>query len=149
MNSLDTNILYYATNADCPEHPAAQELLNRARTDGKNWILADQVLFEYYRLVRNPRVLQSPLSASEAARLVDFFRRDLGVRHCAYDPRLFSAIMKRAGAAGFPRRRLFDLVLAETLRHHGVVRLYTHNPKDFEELGYFEVIDPIAGNGDL
>lgn len=144
MNSIDTNILYYATNADCPEHGAAMEVLGRARRDASDWILADQVLFEYYRLVRNPRVLESPLGAPAAARFVDFFRRSLGARHCAYEPRLFGAVMERARAAEFPARRIFDLVLAETLKHHGVTRFYTHNPKDFEELGYFEVIDPIA-----
>lgn len=65
MNSLDANILYYATNADCPEHRPALEVLDRARGEPGDWILADQVLFEYYRLVRNPRVLESPLSGPE------------------------------------------------------------------------------------
>lgn len=118
-------------------------MIDQAQRDGENWILSDQVLFEYYRLVRNPRVLELPLSAPEAASFIEYFRNSLGVRYCAYEPRHLGAVLTRARAGDFLARRVYDLVLAETLKHHGVRRLYTHNPKDFEDLGCFEVVDPI------
>ena len=56
MNSLDTNVLYYATNADCQEHPWARSVLEELLAAPSERVIADQVLCEYYRLVRNPMV---------------------------------------------------------------------------------------------
>jgi len=56
MKSLDTNILLYAANEDCSEHPAALRLLDEALASPHEWILADQVLFEMYVGLRHPRV---------------------------------------------------------------------------------------------
>jgi len=108
------------------------------------WILADQVLFEYYRLVRNPAVLSRPLSAGEAARRLKFFREELGCLHCCYESRLFEELAELLGAASFAPARTFDAVLAVTLRSHGVDTFYTRNAKDFEPFGWFTVIDPFA-----
>lgn len=47
---------------------SASWLLEQVAGEPGAWILTDQVLFEYYRLVRNPVVLSRPLSAAEAAR---------------------------------------------------------------------------------
>lgn len=48
MKSLDTNLLLYAADEDCPEHAAASRLLEAALAAPHEWILADQVLFEFY-----------------------------------------------------------------------------------------------------
>jgi toxin-antitoxin system PIN domain toxin len=144
MNSLDTNILFYATNIRSPGHQAARGLLERIAGEPGEWILADQVLFEYYRLVRNPTVLARPLSAGQAARRLRFFREELGCLHCAYEPRLFEELAGLLGASSFAPARTFDAVLAVTLRSHGVETFYTRNTKDFERFGWFKLIDPVA-----
>jgi len=141
---LDTNILFYATNLRSAEHDAARRLLEQVAGEPGGWILADQVLFEYYRLVRNPVVLSRPLSAAEAARRLLFFREELGCLHCAYEPRLFSELAALLRAGSFPPARTFDAVLAVTLRSHGVDTFYTRNVKDFERFGWFTVVDPVS-----
>jgi toxin-antitoxin system PIN domain toxin len=144
LNSLDTNVLYYATNTASPEHEKARALLERVGNEPFQWIIAEQVLFEYYRLVRNPVVLAKPLGADEAAKKIRFFRDELGCQHCAYDRGCWEeAILGLAGAA-FPARRTFDLVLAVTLRRNGVDTFYTRNVADFESFGWFRVIDPLS-----
>ena len=55
------------------------------------------------------------------------------------------AVWTFAGRPGFARRRLFDVRLGLTLRHHGVCELATRNIDDFAELGFDRVWDPIAG----
>ena len=60
MNSLDTNILIYASNEDAPEHAKAQKVVAKLLATPGEWILADQVLIEFYRALRNPAVFQSP-----------------------------------------------------------------------------------------
>ncbi len=44
----------------------------------------------------------------------------------------------------FARRRIFDARLAFTLQHYGITHFYTQNVKDFRDLGFQEVIDPLA-----
>jgi toxin-antitoxin system PIN domain toxin len=143
MNSIDTNILFYATNASCPEHTAARGILERAAREPLEWILADQVLVEYYRLVRNPAVLTHPLTATEAARRLRFFRDELGCRHCAYDRGCWEEVLAGLSERAFPARRTFDLVLAVTLHRNGVDAFYTRNVSDFKGFSWFKVIDPI------
>jgi len=43
----------------------------------------------------------------------------------------------------FPRRRTYDLVLAVTLRSHGVKEFYTRNVADFRTAGFESVVNPI------
>ena len=118
MNSIDTSVLLYAINRDCPEHGAAIGLVRRALAEPSSWIVADQVWFELYRLLRNPSVLSAPLSAADAAETIEWYR----------------------GRSGW---LTFDAVLAATLKAHGVRTLYTRNSRDFRTMGLFEVSDPI------
>ena len=82
MKSVDTNILYYATNRRCREHPRALQLISGLAETPNDWVIADQVLLEYYRLVRNSSVLDHPLSGSEAAIRLRYFREEVGCLHC-------------------------------------------------------------------
>jgi uncharacterized protein len=148
MNSLDTNLLYYATNQSCPEHALALEFVEQALHESSGWIVADQVLLEYYRLVRNPMVMEKPLSAGEAAERVRFFREETGWRRCCYSRECWDEVFGGLSAPRFPARRTFDLVLAVTLRRNGVKAFYTRNPRDFAGLGWFSVTDPLAAARD-
>ncbi len=144
MKSLDTNILYYATNLRCPEHAKAAALVRSVRLSPREWILADQVLFEYYRLVRNSAVVERPLDAREASARLHYFRDELGCLHCSYDQSLFAEIALLLADTGMPASRTFDRVLAVTLRSNGVRTFYTRNVRHFQDLGWFDVIDPIG-----
>jgi len=144
LKSLDTNVLYYATNTACPEHERARALLERVAHEPLQWILADQVLFEYYRLVRNPVVLAKPLAASEAAERLHFFRDELGCRHCAYDRGCWEEAISGLSELSFPARRTFDLILAVTLHRNSVDTFFTRNVSDFESFGWFQVINPLS-----
>lgn len=112
--------------------------------DPPEWIVADQVLLEYYRLVRNPAVLQKPLSATDAGRRIRFFRDETGWRHCAYDRDCWNEAVLGLSDSSFPARRTFGLVLAVTLRRNSVDTFFTRNPADFDAFGWSIVIDPLA-----
>ncbi|MBA4386728.1 MAG: VapC toxin family PIN domain ribonuclease [Verrucomicrobia bacterium] len=143
MHSLDTNILLYAMNADCPEHQQALTVMEEMLRAPSQWIIADQVLLEYYRLVRNPAVLAQPLDATTAACQIQYFREKAGCAHCSYETAMWPRLSSLLQSPSFPARRTFDAVLAVTLKAHGVKRLFTRNVADFEPLGWFEVVDPI------
>ncbi|MFZ4732455.1 MAG: type II toxin-antitoxin system VapC family toxin [Pirellulales bacterium] len=143
MKSLDTNILLYAANEDCPEHPPALRLLDEALAAPHDWILADQVLFEMYVGLRHPRVFAKPLSAGEALKRVAFLREKSGFSFCCHQLPAWPAIRAGLALPSFPRRRTYDHVLAVTLKSHGVTTLYTRNVADFRAAGFAAVIDPI------
>lgn len=144
MQSLDTNILLYAINRDCAEHEPCRALVAGALEQPDHWVIADQVWFELYRLLRHPVVLRNPLNAATAADTVAWYRDRTGWASCAWSTAHMGRLQERWCEDEFPARRTFDAVLALTLRAHGVTRLYTRNTRDFATAGFAEVIDPVA-----
>lgn len=59
MKSLDTNILIYAANNRAPEHAKALELVNEMLANPDEWIIADQVLWEFYKALRHSKILEN------------------------------------------------------------------------------------------
>lgn len=141
--SLDTNILLYAVVEDCPEFPATRELVDGLLEQPETVVIADQVWFELYRHLRNPRVVARPLAANEAASLIDWYRNRSGWGRCAWDIGLFDQILPVLAAHHRAPRHVFDLVLAATLRDAGITRFYTRNARDFAQLDWFEIDNPI------
>ena len=144
MKSVDTNMLIYASDADCAEHAPAKALMDQALRDRFDWVIAEQVWFEFYKALRNPRVFRNPLSGPEAAERVRFLRDESGLSHCSYHPTSFAAVIGILASRSFPYQRTHDALLAVTLRDAGVKTFYTRNEKDFANAG-FSVVNPIDG----
>ena len=142
MKSLDTNIILYSINKDCPEHNICRQLVDRALDEKDSWIVAEQVWFELYRLLRNPVVLQHPLSAPHAAETINWYRQS-GWLQCAWEPDMMKDLIVLWKEETFPVRRSFDAILAVTLKAYGVKDFYTRNNKDFNRLGFFNVLNPL------
>jgi toxin-antitoxin system PIN domain toxin len=145
VKSLDANILVYAHNIACAEHPAALGVFSDFLGNASGWVLADQTLFEFYRCIRNPFILAKPASAADAAAIIDKVRNKSGCGHCHYSEGEWTQAIKQLQGRDFPYRRTFDAVLAATLLAHGVDTFYTHNLKDFGGSGFAKLIDPITG----
>lgn len=143
MNSLDTNILIYAVNSGCVEHERAKRVYESMLKDPSQWILSDQVLFEFYRGLRNARILERPLNHQEALRQIEFLREHSGVQHCAYEAVFWNDFMKGFRDDPSKSSHIFDRILAITLRKNGVSTFYTRNTKDFAEFGFKSMVNPI------
>lgn len=143
MKSLDTNILVHALDRSSPHHEACFPLYESLLRDRNTWILADQVLFELYRLLRNPTVFRNPLTAAQAARTLERIRDGGAAMHCAYEARHWPKVMDLLRR--FPDRKgilVFDAALAVTLQARGVTTFHTRNTRDFRDFGLFDVVDP-------
>lgn len=142
MLSIDTNILLYAQNADCPEHGAAAAFLAGCarRTDVA---ICELVLMELYQLLRNPTVVTHPLDGPEAADVCHTFRRNRRWALIENAP-VMNEVWALAAAPGVARRRLFDARLALTLRHHGIDEFATRNINAFTDFGFARVWNPIT-----
>jgi len=141
--SLDTNILLYASNEDAAEHAVCKKLLQGVVDAPADWVVADQVYFELYVALRNPKVMQRPMSAAEAANHVSTVRNELGIMHCGYRTECWSHVLHSMKNDDFPFRRTHDAVLAATLLAHGVKVFYTRNTKDFLASGFDQVVNPV------
>ena len=143
MKSLDTNILVYASNEDAPEYKKARKIVEILLGNADEWILADQVLIESYRALRNPAVVERPLSAKDAWALVNFYREEAGCRRCCFELEMWQVLEQHLKSNRFEARLTFDAVLAVTLISNSVDLFYTRNTKDFVYFGFHTVINPI------
>lgn len=142
MISVDTNILLYSQNADCPECSLALGFLQDI-SGREDVVICELVLVELYLLLRNPAVLASPLPASKAVAVCRAFRANPKWRLVENAP-VMPAVWESAEIEQFPRRRIIDLRLARTLQHHGVTQFATANIKDFRDAGFDRVWNPLA-----
>jgi predicted nucleic acid-binding protein len=143
LSSLDTHILVYAADEDAVEHPKASALMERALREPSRWMVAEQVLWEFYKALRNPRVVTRPLSAEQSARRIRFLREESGFLRCCYELNQWREVMQTLARPRTPFQRTHDVVLGVTLRAHGVERFYTRNTGDFQKVGFRELINQI------
>jgi toxin-antitoxin system PIN domain toxin len=142
MIGIDTNILIYARVAYSPWRSEAAAFLDGLR-DNSQVVIAELVLVEFYMAMRNPAVISPPLGAVEAVAECQIFRR-----HPRWalveNAEVMNGIWSDAAQPDFARRRIIDLRLARTLQSHGVTDFATANVRDFENLGFARVWNPIA-----
>ena len=142
MLGIDTNLLLYALSPKSSFHQAARKFLEKS-LENERVAISDLVLVELYMLLRNPVVMKSPLEPAQAASLALSFLRFPSVTRAENAP-VMDKVWEWASKPGFARRRVIDLRLALTLQHHGVTRFATANVKDFEDVGFSEVWNPVA-----
>ncbi len=145
MKSLDTNILIYAVNQGCPEHDRARRVYEAILENPVEWIICDQVLFEFYRALRNSRILERPLDHTAALKQIRFLREESGILHCGYDSRFWEKIVVAMVGSDRASTHIFDRILAITLLSNGVTTFHTRNTRDFSEFPFKELVNPIDG----
>ena len=147
MLSVDANILLYAYETSCPEHDRALSfILSLAQRE--DVAISEFVLVELYNLLRNEAVVQEPLSAPDAVDVIQTYRRHPRWRLISFPPPQAGsaeALWRIAASRAFARRRIFDARTALVLRHYGVTDFATCNIKDFADLGFKRVWNPLHG----
>ena len=133
----------YSLNIDSDVHDVARSFV-RETACRDDVVIADLVLVELYLLIRNRSVFPRPYGAEEAAEVCRRLRENprWQVVECRS---VMDQVWTHASRSDFPRRRLIDLRLAYTLHAAGVRQLATRNVRDFEDLGLFQVFDPLLG----
>jgi toxin-antitoxin system PIN domain toxin len=146
MLSIDTNILLHAFNEDSPSHQVAYAWLLSIQ-DADDVAISEFILAEFYGLLRNPAVLQRPLSAEDAAEVIQTYRAHPRWRLIGFPTEsrvLHDRLWEKASNAKFGFRHLYDLRSALTMMAQGVTEFATVNIKDFEGLGFRKVWSPIG-----
>lgn len=146
MTSIDTNILLNAFSEHAVGHPKAMTFMNSI-TLRNDIVLCEFVLAEFYQLLRNPAVLPHALNNTEACEVISTYRSHPHWQIVGYPPEskpLHDTLWKKiASTPNFARRRLFDLRIALILQSFGVTKFATANTKDFQNLGFKKVWNPL------
>lgn len=145
MLSIDANILLYAYSEAAPGHERALAFI-KAQSARENVALSEFVLAEFYLLLRNPAVLEKPLSASGAVRVIQSYRQQprwkiLGFPGTSRE--IHNELWQQAATPGIARRRIYDTRTALCLRAFGVTEFATANVRDFEGFGFQKVWNPV------
>lgn len=146
MISIDANILLYAASEAAPLHRRAMSFL-ASLGPREDVALSEFILTEFYLHLRNPAVLENPLSASEATAAVQAYRRHPRWRVLGFPGNSLTVheqLWNLAGHTAFARRRIYDARTALSLRAFGVTEFATANVKDFEGFGFDRVWNPLA-----
>jgi predicted nucleic acid-binding protein len=147
MISIDANILLYSYCAESPYHAAARTFLEGISAS-EDVALSEFILTEFYLLLRNPAVIQKPLTAPEACDVIASYRRHPRWKILGFPPRsreLHDEMWMQAANVNFARRRIYDTRTALSLIAFGVTDFATLNLKDFQGLGFKRVWDPLVG----
>lgn len=146
MISIDANLLLFAYSGASPFHARAQAFL-RELTSRDDVALSEFVLAEFYLHLRNPAVLQRPLSAPDAVAVIRNYRQHPRWKTLGFPPTslpLHETLWQAAARPGFARRRIYDARTALALRAFGVTEFATANVRDFGGFGFARVWNPLA-----
>jgi len=146
MIGIDTNIFFYSLNKKSPLYNSARDYVSKALNGGNQQVvITDYVLMELYNLLRNKAVMDAPLTSPKAVELVTSYLKSPNVVRAEAAP-VMDQVWQIANSDKFPRRRIFDVRLALTLQHHGVTQFVTANVKDFQDLGFDKVWNPLVAD---
>lgn len=132
MNSLDTNILVYASDeSNATKHAAARKLLDRAIK--ANWPIAAQVLGEYYSVVTRKQMTSRP----QARAIVEAWAHLM--------PAMPSSITAHTAAlqlAAEKQVQYWDALIIAVCAENGIKQLYTEDAPSAPKLLGVKCISP-------
>lgn len=141
MISFDTNIVVFSANADAPEHQKARQfMLDLAKSE--EVAVCELMLVEVFLKLCNAKIFRQPLSPQAAGAYCQRLRLNRHWRVVESAP-VMDEVWQATQNRNFAFRRIIDLRLGLTLRHHGVSRFATTNAKDFRGLGFEKVWNPL------
>jgi len=141
VTGLDTNLLLYARLAGNPFHERARAFLDTLAEDPEV-VIAELVLVEFYLALRNPAIVDPPLTAAAAVAECQWFRSHPRWQ-LVENADVMDSVWELAAKRGFARRRIIDARLAMTLQAHGVTDFATANVADFAGMGFARVWNPL------
>lgn len=141
--TVDVNVLVYATDRGSPYHEKAKAVVERFLAGPELLYLLWPVVFGYLRIVTHPRLLDSPLSPHVAADNIEQFIAQPHVRQVG-ELDDFWAVYRRTADAVKPRGNLVpDTHLVALMRQHGISTIWSHD-RDFRKFEGITVRDPLV-----
>lgn len=141
--TLDTNVLVYATHTASPFHERARALVEHLVAGPSLAYVLWPAILGYLRIVTHPTILGRPLSSDEAMANVEAVIAPSHIR-TAGEGDDFWASFRRVAADVKPRGKLVpDAHLVALMREYGVSTIWSHD-RDFRKFSGITVRDPFS-----
>jgi len=141
---LDTNILVYATNKDSEFHSVCRSLVEKAVNNEIEAVVSIQNLIELYAVITDKRRVEHPLTPVKAKELIEFYKKDTGIRIIAPVVRTVDTIAKLIEKHSPRSQSVFDYLLAATMMDNGVHVIYTSDTGHFKHFDSITAINPLS-----
>ena len=142
---VDTNLLLYAVNRDCPEHVPARAFLDGVLGDAGVWYVTEGICYEFLRVSTHRRVFPSPLLAKEALGFLEILLASPGMALLGPGPGHWRTLRQLVESIHAPEGNLFfDLRTAVLMRENGVRTVYSADT-DLLQFPGIEVVNPLKG----
>jgi toxin-antitoxin system PIN domain toxin len=142
---VDTNLLLYASHRRFAQHRQASSLLERWRREAEPWFATWGILYEYLRVSTHRRVLERPISATEAWSFLESLLASphFGVlAETEIHARVLSELVRQhSWVSG---NLLHDFHTAALMREHGITEIRSAD-SDFRKFGFLRVVNPLEG----
>jgi predicted nucleic acid-binding protein len=135
---IDTSVLVYAFDkSEQAKHETASKLVRDMFERGEKGAISAQVLLELYNVLT--RFISDPLSPADASSIVYKFFEAAGWIKLDYN----TLIARRAVTIAAERKtKIWDTLIAETMKENGIDTIITENEKDFKKIPGIKVINP-------
>lgn len=141
--TVDTNVLVYATHTASPFHERARALVEHLVAGPGLAYFFWPAILGYLRIVSHPSILESPLSNDEAMSNVETLLAPSHIR-TASEGDGFWVTLRSVAADVKPRGNLVpDAHLVALMREHGVTTIWSHD-RDFRKFRGIKVKDPFS-----
>ncbi|HEV3311430.1 MAG TPA: TA system VapC family ribonuclease toxin [Chloroflexota bacterium] len=138
--TVDANILVYASSGSDPLHAEASRLIEKIAAGPNIFYLFWPVALGYLRIVTHPGILRRPLSFAEASANIAELVALPHVRAPGETDNFWRMFLSVAG--GQERgNSIPDAHIAALMREHGVATIYTRD-RDFRRFDGINAVDP-------
>jgi len=141
---LDTNILVHSHNRTSHHQKRASEILKKAMQGEVEAYLAPQILYEFFSVVTNPKMVEHPLSSSEAADICLDLWQCREIEKVNPTSRAPKEVFELTRELKLSKGGVFDCVLAVTAKENGVETIYTENVDDFKSYSFLKASNPLV-----
>lgn len=141
--TIDVNILVYASNTEASEHDRAVALVGHLSAGPGLVVLFWPTIFGYLRLATHPSVFATPLSPEVAMANLESLLERPHIRTAGEGDNFWS-IYRRVAAEVSPRGNLVpDAQLATLMVEHGVSTIWSRD-RDLRKFDGIKALDPFA-----
>lgn len=141
--TLDVNVLVYASNADAPEHQRAGELLGHLAAGPALVVLFWPAVLGYLRIATHPGIFSSPLSHHQATGNIDAFLSRSHVRVVGETDGFWASYLRTTADGSIRAKLVADAHLVALMHDHGVRRIWTRD-RDFSRFEGITARDPFS-----
>lgn len=132
---IDTSILVYAYEKTETQKRPICETIVRDVFEGKlHGVISNQILSELFFVLTTKK----GVSKDEAQIIVDSFIKSENFLKVNYD---INTVQKSVVSSKTINILFWDILIAETMKENGIIKIYTENEEDFKKISGIKVIN--------